>query len=156
MLLIYEHTTFVSQNDVQNHHKNIGPLLRSKKWEGEGGGGGGASPGFATEFHKDVLMNNFPFLISTHRGDCRIFFYPLMCFSHYPRQYMNIVVCTYFYIISVTNSIISHMQSVRCLRNGTRAIFLYRKIRKIQPPSPFPSPPPPPPKKYQLPKTNSH
>lgn len=36
MLLIYEHTTFASQNDVQNHHKNIRPRLGLKMGE-EGG-----------------------------------------------------------------------------------------------------------------------
>ena len=30
MLLIYERTTFASQNDVQNHHKNIGPWFGLK------------------------------------------------------------------------------------------------------------------------------
>ena len=100
-------------------------------------------------------MNYFPFLISTHRFDCRIFFYPLMCFWHYPRQYMNIVMCTYFYIISMANSITSRIQSVRCLRNVLRAIFLYRKIRKIHPPYPL-SPPPPREKKSQQPKANSN
>ena len=54
MLLIYEHTTFASQNDVQNHDKKH-------------------------QFHKALIMNYFPFLISTHHGDCRIFFYSLAC-----------------------------------------------------------------------------
>ena len=39
------------------------------------------------------------------------FFYRVMCFWHYPKQFMSIVMCTYFYIISMTNSITSHMQS---------------------------------------------
>ena len=35
--------------------------------------------------------------------------------------------------ISMANSITSHMESVQvCLMNGMRAIFLYRKIRKIK------------------------
>ena len=49
--------------------------------------------------------------------------------------------CVHTFIISMDNSISSHMQSVHCLRNGLRAI-LYRKIRKIHPPFPLSSPPP--------------
>ena len=56
--LIYEHTTFASQNDVQNHHKNIWPRF-GLKIRGGGGelGRAGPSPGFATEFLKALLFN---------------------------------------------------------------------------------------------------
>ena len=68
--------------------------------------------------HKALLINCFPFLISTHRGDCRVllgeeirnFFYPLMCFWHNieENRMMNMV----HTFISLANLIKSHMQSL--------------------------------------------
>ena len=136
MLLIYELTTFASQNDVQNHHKNIGPRFGLNTSE-EGRPPRGPSRGFATEFHKDLLMNYFPFLISTHYGGCRIFFYRLMCFWHYPRQYRNIVMCTYFYTISMTNSITSHMQSSALSQEWIKSHLLVWENKENPPPFPL-------------------
>lgn len=53
--LIYGHTTSASQNDVQNHHKNIWPRFGLKMRGGVGRAG--PSPGFATEFLKALLLN---------------------------------------------------------------------------------------------------
>ena len=137
--LIYEHTTFASQNDVQNHHKNIWPRF-GLKIRGGGGNWEGPAPPLDLPLNSLRLYYLIIFPISNIHSLWWLqkFLLSSHVLWHYPRQYMNTVMCTYFYIISMANSITSHIQSLHCLRNVLRAIFLYRKMRKIHPPSPPP------------------